>query len=126
MQPIERIVIEFIPQEQQRYDTCGDYQIADGELLIRITKVEPEVYSHAILVHELVEVLLCRQAGITPEDVDAFDIHGIGSDLAEPGNDVRAPYHRQHLWSDVAERLFIAAAGLSWSEYDGVVSDTGA
>lgn len=121
---IDRIVIEFIPQEEQRYSTSGDWtHEPDNTLLIRVTKMT-EVYQQAVALHELVEALLCNAADVTQEAVDEFDM-GPGAALDEPGFDLDAPYHKQHCWADVVERTFIAAAGLSWSAYDQAVGDHG-
>ena len=122
-QDIEEIVIRFIPQEDQRYPTAGDWLFEGRKLVILVSRM-PELYQQAVALHELVEALLCNAAGVTQEAVDAFDM-GPGADLDEPGFDLAAPYHVQHCWADVVERTFIAAAGFSWAEYDAAVGDHG-
>src|SRR6185437_14162711 len=96
-----RIVIETIPHEQQRYPTVGDWTYEpDGTLLIRISKLSDERREALIAVHELVEVLLCKQDGVTQEAVDSFDkefeANRPPDNVDEPGDDLRAPYARQH------------------------------
>jgi hypothetical protein len=121
---IRKIEIEFIPQDQMRYDTCGDWRYEGDKLIIEVAQM-PELYQQAIAIHELFEALLCNAAGVTQEVVDEFDINGPGADADEPGFHPDAPYAVQHQWADVCERCFIAAVGLSWSAYDDAVSDKG-
>lgn len=122
-QDIEAIEIRFIPQADMRYDTSGDWRFEGRKLVIEVARM-PELYQQAVALHELVEALLCNAADVSQEAVDEFDM-GPGADLAEPGFDLDAPYHKQHCWADVAERLFIAAAGLNWNAYDQAVGDHG-
>ncbi len=124
MPKIDRIVIEFIPQDRQRYPTAGDWFHEGDTLVLKISRMGSEVHQQAVAIHELVEALLCNVAGVTQEAVDRFDMVE-GKDLDEPGFDAQAPYHVQHCWADVVERTFIAAAGVSWSAYDEAVGDHG-
>lgn len=122
--PINRIIVDFVDQTDQRYDTAGDWYYEGDTLIFKISRMPREVWQQAILLHEITEALLCNQAEVTQEAVDAFDM-GPGKDLDEPGFSPDAPYHTQHCWADVVERTFIAAAGESWSAYDGAVGDHG-
>jgi hypothetical protein len=124
-QDIEEIVIRFIPQADQRYDTVGDWLFEGRRLVILVSRMGNEVYQQAVAVHELIEALLCNAAGVTQEAVDRFDMVGLGKDSDEPGFEPTAPYHREHCWADVVERTFIAAAGKSWAKYDQAVGDHG-
>jgi len=124
MQSIERIVIEFIPQEQQRYDTCGDWFYEGTTLVLKVSKMAKQTWQQAVALHELFEALACNARGVTQEQVDAFDM-GPGKDLDEPGESPLAPYQFEHQCASVAERLFIAAIGESWSLYDKSVGDHG-
>jgi hypothetical protein len=40
----------------------------------------------------------------------------------EPGDDPRAPYHKQHVFAENIERLLAAELGVDWSAYDKEVS----
>lgn len=121
---IDEIAIRFIPQEDHRYDTVGDWFYEGRKMVILVSRMGNEVYQQAVAIHELIEALLCNAADVSQEAVDQFDMVE-GKDLDEPGFDPAAPYHRQHCWADVVERTFIAAAGESWSEYDASVGDHG-
>lgn len=72
-----------------------------------------------IAIHELIEAVLCRFnfPEITGEEVDKFDM-GPGKKLADPGDDQRAPYHRQHLCASVVERLIAKELNINWQEYE--------
>lgn len=121
---IDRIVIEFIPQEQQRYDTCGDWFFEDTTLVLKISRMAKPVWEQAVAIHELLEAMACNANGITQEAVDEFDM-GIGADLDEPGDSPLAPYRVEHAWATVVERVFIGSVGENWSTYDAAVGDHG-
>jgi hypothetical protein len=40
----------------------------------------------------------------------------------KPGDDPRAPYHKQHVFAENIERLLAAELGVDWSAYDKEVS----
>lgn len=123
---IKGIAISFIEQNEQRYPTVGDWFFDDaGWLQIKVSKQDDPRYALAIAFHELVEAVACTQNGVTAEQVDEFDM-GEGSDLDEPGQSIRAPYHKEHLLATAMERRFINHLGVDWDTYDKAVSDTGA
>ena len=62
---------------------------------MRVSALTDWRHSALIAVHELVEALLCKAHGVTTEAVDTWDM-GPGHELDEPGDDPRAPYHREH------------------------------
>ena len=109
-----RIAIEYIPQENQRYDTAGDwYYDSRGDLQIRVSddlKTQDEKFLVAI--HELVEAHLCTKHGITQEDVDKWDMELASADTAEPGDLPGCPYGRQHRFAMLIEHLVAHELGL--------------
>lgn len=116
------IILETIPHTQQRYSTCGDWQYdrrTNDTLVVRVSQLGNRRYEMAVALHELVEAELCRAAGITEQEVDAFDLawSPSGSPYAEPGDDPAAPYCRQHIIAGIIERLFLLAAGEDWTAY---------
>lgn len=120
-----KIVIETIPQDHQRYPTCGDYwKDPDGTLQVRVSAMGNSDYEWLVAVHELIEQKLTEKAGITNEQIDAFDM-GIGADLDEPGEDDRAPYHKQHMTAYGIEIVLSAELGVSWSAYADAVETAG-
>jgi hypothetical protein len=120
--PME-IHIKSIPHGEQRYPTCGDWQFeANGDLTIRVSKLSDWRREALIAVHELVEVLLCKNDGVTEQAVDEFDMeyekNRAADDIdSEPGMDPKAPYHRQHRRADVIERSLAIDLGVDWEKY---------
>lgn len=116
------IDIRTIPHHAQRYETVGDWFFDEEGLHIRVSKMSDQRYEWLVGIHELVEVLLCKAAGITQEEVDAFDMayekKRPEGDDSEPGDDLQAPYALQHSIATGVERVVAAFLGVSWSLYD--------
>lgn len=113
-----------IPHNHQRYQTLGDWFFLGRILFVVASKMPNPIYSQAIILHEQTEVLLCREAGVTEEEVDIFDrqfagevAHRRHDPKAEAGEDHRAPYHKQHVQATMAERRFLQATGHDWRLY---------
>jgi len=114
-----KINIQPIPQSQQRYDTWGDWFYDEaGALQIRVSEqfgtaldpAECENHQFLIALHELIEVWLCKQRGVTQEQVDSFDFNFKGE--GEPGDDPKAPYRREHRFAMLIEHLVAHELGL--------------
>lgn len=121
-----RIVIESIPHDQQRYETCGDYTTdADGALHIRVSHTEDD-YDFLIAVHELIEAYLCAKRGITGEEIDAFDFAFERArkegNFDEPGNNPAAPYFMEHKFATAIERQVSKELGVKWAVYDKTIN----
>jgi len=114
-----KITIETIPHGEQRYPTVGDWQLKDGEIKILVSRLGNWRYEAAIAVHELVEVLLCMDKGISEATVDEYDMRWRGD--GELGDEPDAPYRDAHCFATATERMLIAALGVSWAEYDAAV-----
>ena len=145
-----KIIIETIPHDQQRYPTCGDWYFKaiaeDGSeidlhpeapirtlinagkivLYIKVSKVSDWKHSALVAVHELAEVMLCINDGVSQEEVDKFDFdyeeNRAEGDESEPGDSIQAPYRTQHCFATAIERMLCAAFGLSWLEYENEIS----
>ncbi len=99
-----KITIELIEPSKMRYDTLGDWWFdIDGHMHIQVSMAAPEDERFLIALHELVEMELCTQRGITQEHVDAFDLAYKGD--GEPGDDPKAPYRREHRFAMLIEHL---------------------
>lgn len=124
-----KIIIETVPHKSQRYETVGDwYRDPDQPNVLHI-KVSEEIGTKpAMLValHELVEVLLCEDRGITQEQVDDFDsnfeFHREDGNTDEPGDDPAAPYRKEHFFATNIERLMGAEYGVDWKQYDDAIN----
>lgn len=121
---IKEIRIRFIPQAEQRYDTCGNWLYEGDGLTILISQMPDERYQQLVAVHELVEALMCNVDGVTQEQVDAFDM-GPGKDLDEPGYSPDAPYREQHAWASAIEKMLAIGMHVDWDIYDAAVGDHG-
>ena len=111
------ITIKFIAQRRQRYDTAGDYWIDNrGTIQVRISKEKDWRYEVLVLIHELTEMFLCKERGISFKAIDRFDMRFRGD--GEPGDDPKAPYYREHQWASGIERLLAAELGVDWKDYE--------
>lgn len=125
-----KIVIETINHKDQRYPTVGDWfykKDKSGEkvLHIKVSWLPRWEMVALIAVHELVEVLLCKSAGVSQAEVDRFDKEferardrgQLAHPDDEPGDNPGAPYKRQHCFATAVERMLCAEMGISWSDY---------
>lgn len=117
------ITIETIPHDQQRYPTCGDWTFDEkGDLTIRVSQLSDWRREALVAVHELIEVLLCKQRGITQEQVDKFDkefeANRSEGNEDEPGDDPSAPYRKEHFFATNIEALLSAELGVDFGEYE--------
>jgi hypothetical protein len=121
------INMQVINHKDQRYDTLGDWQflqsLPDGTcwVNIRVSELGDAKMNFLLQFHELIEAVLCAAHFITSEDVDKFDISH--PELSEPGEDLRAPYHKEHMIADAFERMMSIHLGVDWSEYTKRVNE---
>lgn len=73
-----------------------------------------------VAVHELIEMTLCYVSDIPQGIVDEFDLHYEGE--GEPGDDLNAPYHKQHCIATGIERILAACMGVKWAEYERAIN----
>jgi hypothetical protein len=124
-------LIEFrtIPHAGQRYETAGDYWTdKEGVEQFRVSYLPDWRHGFLIFLHEVVEDGLCKDRGINEEDIKAFDIkfneevdERLHDPDAEPGDDPRAPYYKEHQFATAIEKLFCHELGLNWQEYESAV-----
>lgn len=119
-----KITIQTIPHSEQRYPTVGDWiwNADQTELMIKVSELSDWRHVALVAVHELVEVILCKDAGITQEQVDRFDIDFESKreegNNDEPGDDPKAPYQREHGFATAVERMMAAEMLVNWKEYE--------
>lgn len=117
------IHILFIPKEQQRYATQGDWLFDEnGDLIIRVSNNDQELPTdnHRFLVarHEMDEAWLCYKRGITQKQVDDFDIpferdfDGIHYE-GELGDHPNSPYAREHRYAMISEHAMAHELGMT-------------
>jgi hypothetical protein len=82
-------------------------------------------YEFAVVVHELIEEMLCKLRGISEPDIKAFDEAYEAArpegDVSEPGDSPEAPYQKEHQFATKIERLLCEEMGVDWYEYSKVV-----
>jgi hypothetical protein len=117
-----KITIEVIPHNQQRYPTAGDWQWTADGLVIKVSSLADWRHEMLVGIHEAIEAILCFDSNIAEEDVDRFDIQfekfRRSDDVSEPGDDPRAPYHRQHRIATAIETLLAVELGVDWNRYE--------
>lgn len=122
MKHAPKIVIEFIPHNKQRYETVGDWYYKKGVLHIKVSMMSDWRYEVLVAIHELAEVMLCRQRGIETAVVDRFDMEferkRKPGNEDEPGDDPRAPYRKEHFFATNIERQLALELGVDWKTYD--------
>lgn len=123
-------VLERINHNEHRYRTVGDYYVDEstGTRHIVSSKMHDWRYEFLIHFHEQVEEVLTRQRGIKEEEITLFDKmfeeerdHGLHSDIAEPGDDFRAPYFKEHQLASSLEKLMAIELGVDWKEYETAI-----
>jgi hypothetical protein len=126
-----RLQIETVPHEKQRYPTVGDYWLDEsGVEQIRVSEMIDWRYEVLVAVHELVEMALTRHRGINEEAITEFDIKfeqdkEKGLVAGEAGDNVNAPYRKEHFFATNLERLLAGELDVNWPEYDRYVDALG-
>lgn len=123
MNHLPDIDFKVIPHKKMRYNTCGDYYKKNGELHVRVSKMNSK-HEFLIFIHEMIEWFLIDQKGISIKSIDDFDIlyEETKTDNSEPGNDPNAPYHDAHVYATEIEKLLADKLGVNWSKYDEAVN----
>ena len=128
---MKKIVIEFIPSKEHRYNTCGDYLIDEnGDWQIRVSRMKDMRSEIAVALHELFEMASVIHKGIPLEAIDEHDFmfekereEGKHPPDAEPGYDRRCPYWSDHFNAEMIERHFLTHLGLLWPIHEQNCSD---
>jgi hypothetical protein len=115
-----KILIETVPHSTQRYNTVGDWTVSPtGNWHIKVSSLNNWRREVLIAAHELVEMALCRHAGITSAEVDAFDLT---CDEPDPGLNPAAPYHKQHMVATAVETLLAGLMEVNWMAYEDQIT----
>lgn len=114
-------LIRTIPHELQRYDTAGDYRERDGVWYVNVSKMSDWRYEALVKVHEIVEMILCKNDGVDWKDIDNFDMVGAGKGHPDPGTLVDAPYYEQHKQATNIEQLLAEYLKVSWTDYNAAL-----
>ena len=120
------ISVKIIPQSEHRYPTCGDFYVdASGVRHVLVSDMGNDDYAFLVAIHEVIEQHLCLKRGITEESITDFDIefekNRKEGDESEPGDNINAPYLREHFFATNIERLVAEQLGVDWEEYNKAV-----
>lgn len=116
------ITIKAIPHNEQRYNTVGDWYFDEQtgkDIEIKVSDTGDDHMNQLIMIHELIEALLCQANGISATIVDAWDKEH--EDHPDPGSIPKCVYYREHMVSTMIERTLAAELNVNWSEYETVV-----
>jgi hypothetical protein len=142
------VIVVNVPHKQQRYPTCGDWFVLPAthmfpkRLMVVVSKMPDWRYQALVAHHELTEALLCIQHGVDSAAVDEFDMayektreeNAYGdyspfyapcgcrmTETSEPGDDIHAPYYKEHQVATQFEREMASQLGVNWEEYEAAV-----
>lgn len=123
-----KISVRTIPHKGQRYETVGDWWFdKKGDLQIRVSDMKNWKYELLVAIHEIIEVSLCKDRGITDAKVTSFDkmfeACRAPGNTDEPGDDPQAPYKKEHFFATSLERLLAAELNVDWGAYDKKVNE---
>lgn len=123
-----RISGESVPMSEIRCQQVGDWTYSEDQIDVKSAKLSDWRYELLVQVHELVEAALCKHRGITDEEVTAFDelfeqerAAGQHTPEQEDGDDLGAPYHREHMMATLVERLLAMELWVVWSDYEAEI-----
>lgn len=120
---LQDIFITAIPHSEQIYDTCGDYEECSNleTVDIRISQLSSWQREACVALHEFVEFILVKNAGISLDKITDFDIafekKRKKGNTDEPGDSKNAPYFSQHQFATMMEKLLVKELGISWKDY---------
>jgi hypothetical protein len=113
-----RIQIETVPHAQQRYETTGDWWWdPDDTLQMRVSAL-------AELAPRRTDRCSRARGGAALQGSRCVYgsgrrvRHGSGERIGWPGDDPRAPYHREHEFAGCVERLLAHELGIDWNDYE--------
>ena len=125
------IYIDTIPHAEQRYPTVGDYwettlRAGTKTREVRISEMGNADYEFLVSIHEQIEQHLCEKRGVTEASITSFDMEfeakRTPESLDEPGDDLKAPYHKEHVFATWIERLVAQELGVNWDTYNDKVN----
>lgn len=116
------IKIKTIPDSEQRYNTVGDYEETPSHSLnVTVSAMSDWRFEMLTAAHEIIEGALCKQRGITNEQIDAFDLgyeaKRAEGDASEPGDSQDAPYYKEHQFANKIEKMLADELGADWERY---------
>ena len=120
-----RIEVKTVDPSAMRYPTAGDWEwLPDGALMLTVPEYGGnDVSVLLVAIHEMIEAYLCKRDGVTDEMVTKWDTDN--PLLEEPGDDLAAPYHKQHVIAMAIEKECATATRTDWKAHDNWVFNVG-
>lgn len=121
---INKIEINFISHNKQRYPTVGDWQIKGSKLKINVSNTSDFRMNSLIAIHELIESLSCYFNNISSESVDNYDVNNL--DTAGSANfddNTDSPYFVQHNDALALEWIMSRFLGVDWKKYSEIINN---
>lgn len=109
--------ITFALRKSMRYDDVGDYY---GNRIISYD-MKNDVINNAVMIHEFVEYVLIKSAGLTPELIDKFDTDYVYEERYPKEYKLYRKYHRM---ASTIERQFVENLGLDWKTHEQIINMT--
>jgi len=114
------ISVITVPHNQQQYDTVGNWSIENEmDWVVSVSRMSDWRHEFLVAVHEIIEMGLCKHAGVTTDEVTRFDSQFQGE--GEPGDDPKAPYVKQHNIATAVERILAGMLDIKWTEYEDAI-----
>jgi hypothetical protein len=107
--------IRTIAHSSQRYESHGDYLFDGNTGYVWVSDFGNEDIEFIIGIHEQIEMYLTRKRGIPETAISAFDM--THPELDDPGMDKLAPYHKEHFFCDIIDRLLCEQVGIAYEQY---------
>lgn len=120
---LSQMNVEVISHDRQRYNTVGDYSRVKGKILVLVSDMGDWKLEYLIAYHELTEIALCIDAGITDKMIDDFDFwfeekFSQSESYSEPGDHPDCPYYSQHQFATKLEKIMADELGVDWVQYE--------
>lgn len=109
--------LRFILTQTMRYNDVGDYY---GNIIVAFDTGD-EVINNAIFIHEFIEYVLIKSAGIPPELIDLFD-NNTSSHMLFPKE--YTLYRNFHDAAVNLEKQFVENLGLDWESHEKIINTT--
>jgi hypothetical protein len=126
MNVIAKIVSKEEIQSRQGFTGADWWFDASGDIQVRVEKLETKARTYSLLIHEVVEAVICKLTDVSVADVDRFDrqfeIENPDNHGIEAGDAPKCPYGEAHMIATACERMVGVHLGIgktdSWSDYD--------
>ena len=116
------IKISVVKPEQMRptVDGADWFWTPAGDLEVQVGPMSDWRREVLLAMHETIEAILCKEKGITQEQVDAFDLEyaKTNDNDCDAGDDPSAPYFGEHCVATIIERMLCVQLGDDWSAYE--------